>query len=95
MSPVRKPPSFGEDGGVLLGPVVVADHHVRAVDDDFALLARRSSRRRAAVDVSISMRTPGMARPTQPMRRVAGAVGRRDGARLGEAVALVDGDARG
>src|SRR5690606_10266853 len=76
-----------EDRGVLLGPVVIALHDVRAVDDDFAvdLFARH---RRVDDDADAGDRLADASDLA-----IAGEVRGRDGARLGEAVALVDHDA--
>src|SRR5207247_1545367 len=79
----------GEDRFVLFVAVVIADHHVRTVDDDLAVL-RIAGRLLVDHDLHAGDR---LADRSDAMP--AGAVRGRDRARLREAVALVDRDAEG
>ena len=88
MSPRAEAAVLHQDRGVLVGPIVVALHHVRPVDDDLAVLTGSSVTER-----SIWIDTPGIALTDAAHLAMAGIVRGGDGARLGEAVALVDRDA--
>src|SRR5262249_49787031 len=71
---------------VLLGTVVISLHHVGTANDDLAM-------QRVTGDRAVELHRVTRARLADGAHLArAGVVGRRDGARLGEAVALVPGD---
>src|SRR5690606_13058946 len=78
----------GERLRVLLGEVVVAEHHVVAVDHDLAVALVAGD---AAVDLDANA---GRRLADAAQTTVARVVGGRDGAGLGEAVATDDVDAQ-